>query len=57
MVKLTMLLIYIVAGVFFMRWARTNTQRMVLFAISVLSFFYIVTVAVTKQAFGILQQI
>jgi uncharacterized membrane protein SirB2 len=47
--KLVALLLYIVAGMWVMRFAKTQSQRLVAYLIAITSFSYIVAVALSRN--------
>ena len=52
-VKLIFLLLYIVLGLLFMRWAKTRAQRASLYVLSMTCFAFIVSVAVSHNPWGV----
>ena len=49
MAKIVALLVYIIAGMWVMRFARTQAQRAIAYALAIASFSYIIAVALTRN--------
>lgn len=47
--KILALLVYIIAGMWVMRFARTQAQRAIAYALAIASFSYIIAVALTRN--------
>ena len=49
MAKILALLVYIIAGMWVLRFARTQAQRAIAFGLAIASFSYIIAVALTRN--------
>ena len=56
-VKVVVLIIYILLGMVALRWGRTRTVRIAAWLAAVICFLFIVSVALTRQASGVLSLI